>query len=131
MSADEIVLLLVEDEPLVLIATQDALEGGGYTVLTASSGDEAMALLDSRIGDICGLITDIRIGPGPDGWHLARHARSLKPDLPIVYATGDSAHDWSVEGVPKSSVVQKPYADAQIVTAISTLLTQTDLNNPT
>ena len=39
------------------------------------------------------LITDIRM-PGPDGWSLARHARALRPDMPVIYTTGDSAVDW-------------------------------------
>jgi hypothetical protein len=48
------------------------------------------------------------------------------PVLPIVYMTGDSAADWPVQGVPNSAVVQKPYASAQLVTAISTLITSAD-----
>jgi hypothetical protein len=40
--------------------------------------------------------------------------------------TGDSAGDWPIEGVPNSVLVQKPYAPAQLVTAISTLMIATD-----
>ena len=123
-----VLLLLVEDEPLVQLATEDSLKAGGYEVLTASSGADAIAALDSRHGEIAGLITDIRLGSGPSGWEVARHARELKPDIPVVYATADSAHEWPVLGVPKSLVVQKPYAAAQVITAISTLLTEVDTN---
>jgi FixJ family two-component response regulator len=80
-----------------------------------------MNLLDTRIDEIAGLITDIRF-PGPSGWEIARHARHQKPELPIVYMTGDSGADWSAEGVPKSLLLQKPFAAAQAITAISTLL---------
>lgn len=123
-----VLLLLVEDEPLVLLSTQDALESGGYAVLPAANGAEAWEILQSRIDEISGLITDIRLGKGPDGWELARHARQLKPDLPVLYATADSATDWPIHGVPKSLVLQKPYAPAQALTAISTLLTEADTN---
>ncbi|HWH17807.1 MAG TPA: response regulator [Allosphingosinicella sp.] len=123
-----ILLLLAEDEPLILLATQDALQSGGYSVVAAENGTEALAALESRIEELSGLITDIRLGPGPDGWELARRARELKPDLPVLYATADSAHDWPVQGVPKSLVIQKPYAPAQALTAISTLLTEADTN---
>ena len=126
--SNEILLLLAEDEPLVLLSTQDALEGGGFTVVTAVNGTEAVALVERRIEDFAGIITDIRLGEGPSGWEVATRARELKPDIAVVYATADSAHEWSAHGVPKSVMVQKPYAAAQIITAISTLLTQADTN---
>lgn len=123
-----VLLLVVEDEPLILLGIQDALEAGGYTVLAAGNGEEALELLTSRTDEISGLITDIRLGSGPDGWQVARHAREVKPNMAVVYATGDSAHEWASQGVPKSLLMQKPYAAAQAVSAISTLLTEADSN---
>jgi CheY-like chemotaxis protein len=122
------VVLLVEDEPLVLLVAQDALEAGGYTVLPVQLASEALSVLDSRIGELSGLVTDIRLNGSTDGWEVARRARELRADLPIVYATGDSAADWPVKGVPNSVVIQKPYAGAQLLTAISTLITTADTN---
>ena len=116
-------ILLVEDEPLVLLVAQDALEAGGYVVLPATSGPEAVAALDRQHGHFVGLVTDIRLGSPPNGWDVARHARELRGDLPVVYTTADSAPEWSAQGVPNSSVIQKPYAGAQLLTAISTLIT--------
>ena len=124
----EPVVLLVEDEPLILLVAQDALEAGGYTVLPVQLAPQALGLLDSRIGELSGLITDIRLPGGLDGWEIARHARELKADLPVVYTTADSAGEWPAKGVPNSVVVQKPYAPAQLLTAISTLMTTADTN---
>lgn len=118
---DAIALLLVDDELLIVHMLEDALKEAGYTVLTAGTGDEAATALSGE-NSLAGLITDIRLGAGPDGWDIARHARELKPGFPIVYMTGDSSHDWSARGVPNSVVVSKPFAPAQIVTAISGLL---------
>ena|SRR5947209_3415918 len=118
--------LLVEDEPLVLLVAQDALEAGGYTVVPVQLSSEATGVLDSRISELSGLVTDIRLPGGHDGWEIARHARELRSDLPIVYTSADSAVDWPVKGVPKSVVIQKPYAGAQLLTAISTLMTAAD-----
>jgi hypothetical protein len=42
--------------------------------------------------------------------------------LPVVYVTGFYIEDWASQGVPKSIIVQKPFAPAQIITAISSLL---------
>jgi CheY-like chemotaxis protein len=124
----EPVVLLVEDEPLILLVAQDALEAGGYSVLPVQLASEALDVLDRRSAELAGLVTDIRLPGGPDGWEIARHARELKSDLPVVYVTADSAADWPAKGVPNSVVVQKPYAGAQLLTAISTLMTTADTN---
>lgn len=121
-------ILLVEDEPLILLTAQDALEAGGFTVVPADDASDAIVALESRIGDLSGLVTDVRLPGKITGWDIARHARELRGDLPVVYMTGDSAADWAAQGVPNSVVVQKPYAGAQLLTAISTLLTAADTN---
>lgn len=113
----------------MLLSSQDALEAGGFSVVTADCGEAALAVAESRFAELAGVITDIRLGEGPNGWDIAFRARELKPDLCIVYATADSAHEWSFRGVPKSVVVQKPYASAQLVTAISMLLKEADTNS--
>ncbi|MCL6729797.1 hypothetical protein [Sphingomonas hankyongi] len=93
-----------------------------------SSPQRRVNILDSRGAELSGLVTDVRLPGGTDGWEIARHARKLRTDLPVVYTTGDSAIDWPVQGVPHSVVVQKPYAGAQLLTAISTLMTAADTN---
>jgi CheY-like chemotaxis protein len=117
-----VLILLVEDEHLIALSVQEALEVGGYAVRVEASGTDAILILDESSDQICALITDIRLGIGPDGWDLARHARELNPRLPIVYMSGDSSQGHSARGVPDSLMIQKPFAPAQIVTAISTLL---------
>ena len=127
----EPIILLVEDEPLVLLVAQDALEAGGFTVIPVQLASEAVSVLDSKSAELSGLVTDIRLPGGSDGWEIARHARELRADLPVVYTTADSAFEWPVHGVPNSVVVQKPYAGAQLLTAISTLMTAADTNRTT
>lgn len=124
----EPIILLVEDESVVLLMAQDALQAGGYTVVATHLATEALQILDSRIEELSGLVTDIRLPGDISGWDIARHARELKPDLPVVYATADAESDWAAQGVPNSVVVQKPYAGAQLLTAISTLVTKADTN---
>jgi CheY-like chemotaxis protein len=119
-----VLILLAEDEPLIGLSIRESLEEGGYSVHVAASGREAIAALEGGEDDFAGLITDIRLGGGPDGWALARRARELKPEIPVVYISGDSAHEHRARGVPDSLMVQKPFAMAQVVTAISTLLTK-------
>ena len=115
------VILLVEDEDLVLMTVEAALRDAGYEVVPIRDGREALTLLEARIGDFGALVTDVRLGE-PDGWAVARRARELRPTFPVVYVTGDSAYEWAAQGVPQSLLVEKPFAPAQIVTAVSSLL---------
>ena len=69
-----------------------------------------------------GSLPMLKLGGNVSGWDVARHAREVNQDLPVVYITGFSAEDWPSQGVPKSILVQKPFAPAQIITAISSLL---------
>jgi two-component system cell cycle response regulator CpdR len=117
-------ILLAEDEPLIAMSIQEALEEGGFAVHAFASGSEAITALETDDPPPHGLITDVRLGSGPDGWEVARRARELYAAIPVVYMSGDSALDHTSQGVPDSLMVQKPFAAAQIVTAISTLLNQ-------
>lgn len=121
-------ILLVEDEPIMLIHAQDALEDGGYSVIEAASGEEAIAILGERAGEIIGLVTDVRLGKGITGWEVARLGRELKASLAVVYLTAESTEDWAAHGVPKSALIQKPYAVSQLLTAISTLINDASAN---
>ncbi len=118
-------LLLVEDEPLIRTALADALDEGGYVLLESDDAADAMTKIDTMPA-IAGIITDIRLGAGPSGWEVARHARSTNPHVAIVYMSGDSGVDWTAQGVPNSVMVQKPFANAQVLIAISTLLNAAD-----
>ncbi|MBV1688392.1 response regulator [Novosphingobium sp. G106] len=125
---DQVLLLLVEDEPLLRLASGDTLEEGGFAVAFACDGAQAIGALGNQDPPLAGLITDIRLGSGPDGWEVARRAREINPLLPVVYITGDSAADWPARGVPNSLILQKPFADAQLVAAITSLLNKPAAN---
>jgi len=59
------------------------------------------------------------------GWDIARRAREITADLLIVYVTGDSGPEWASQGVPNSILVTKPFAPAQLLTAVSQLMNLT------
>lgn len=119
-------ILYVEDEVLLQDILESALSDAGYQVVTASSGAEALDRLQALSGDLHGLITDINLPGGIDGWEIGRHARGLAPTLPIVYVSGGSDHEWTAQGVPQSVMVAKPFATSQIVVAISGLINASD-----
>jgi len=117
-----VLILLAEDESLIALSIEEALEDGGFAVLTAESGEDALAVIDGGGHIFLGLITDVRLGGGADGWDVARRAREVFPNIAVVYMSGDSAAEHRSRGVPGSLMVQKPFATAQIVNAIAALL---------
>jgi DNA-binding response OmpR family regulator len=126
MTATVTLLLLVEDEALIRHDLKEALAEAGYDVSEAENGGKALSEFYSDASRFRGLITDINLGEGPDGWEVARRARERVPDLPVVYMSGHGAADWSSKGVPNSLILSKPFASAQLITAISTLLVEAD-----
>ena len=53
---------------------------------------------------------------------MAQHAREIEPEFPVVYMSGKSAQEWTVKGVPNSIMLEKPFAAAQLVSAVANLL---------
>jgi CheY-like chemotaxis protein len=86
-------LLIVEDEVLLHLFLEDALDGAGFSVLVESTANGALQALDREVARFAGIITDIRLGSKQTGWDVARHARELSPALPVVYMTADSSHE--------------------------------------
>jgi DNA-binding response OmpR family regulator len=121
-------LLLVDDEALIQEALSIELTSAGFAMVFAANGTQAVAELDANATRFRAVITDIKLGPGPDGWEIGRHARKLVPDISIIYISGDSAHEWSSKGVPDSVMVAKPFVIAQLVTTIEALINNPELH---
>jgi CheY-like chemotaxis protein len=86
-----------------------------------SSGEEALTLLMDGTKHPSLLVTDVQLAGRLTGWEVARRLREKAPSFPIVYVTAHD-RDWPAFGVPNSIVAPKPFAAAQLVTAISNLL---------
>jgi CheY-like chemotaxis protein len=119
---DPLVILVIEDDPPIQAVVEDALTEGGFEPAIAASGEEAVTLLKSGRTRYRALVTDIRLRGTMDGWEVARQARETDPDFPIIYITAAHAGQWPSQGVPKSILLSKPFAPAQLVTAVSQLL---------
>ncbi|MFN4016241.1 MAG: ATP-binding protein [Reyranella sp.] len=113
-------LLFVDDDFLISLSTTSLLEDLGHTVVTASSGPEALDVL--RTGKpIDMMITDYAM-PGMTGLQLAEEARALRPDLPILLATGYA--DLPTRADFELPRLQKPYQQAQLAEQIHGMLGQ-------
>ncbi len=115
-------ILVVEDDQEIQIIVEDALTEGGFAPAIAPSGEEAVTLLRGNRGSYRALVADVKLRGRMDGWEAAKHAREIDPNFPIIYMTGAGADQWPSHGVPNSLLLTKPFAPAQLVTAVSQLL---------
>ncbi len=107
-------ILLVEDDGLIRINTAEMLEGLGHTVIEARNAAEALAALDK--GAIEVMISDLGL-PDMDGTDLASEATRRRPDLAIIYATGQ---DRISAGLPPTAlIVTKPYGEPELEAALA------------
>jgi CheY-like chemotaxis protein len=116
------IVLVVEDDQLIQSLVEETLIDGGFDTVVAASGEEALTLLQGHKGKYRALVTDINLTGKMDGWEVAQHAREIEPDFPVVYMSGAAAADWTSKGVPNSIMLAKPFAPAQLLTAVSNLL---------
>ena len=115
-------ILVVEDDQEIQCIVEDALTEGGFAPAIAPSGEEAVTLLRGNRGTYRALVADVKLRGRMDGWEVAKHAREIDPNFPIIYMTGAGADQWPSHGVPNSLLLTKPFAPAQLVTAVSQLL---------
>jgi CheY-like chemotaxis protein len=111
-------ILLVEDEMLIRELAVEDLTEAGFDVVWASSGDEALALLDGDT-DFDFLFTDIRMPGTVDGRELAVRARTIVPGLPVLYATG--YNDMIGTLAAHERCVCKPYALEDVLQSLASL----------
>ena len=116
---------VVDDDQAIQDVVMDALSEGGFEAAVTQSGEEAVTLLQGASANYRALITDINLLGRFDGWEVAKRARQINPDIPVIYMTGAAADDWASRGVPNSLLLQKPFAPAQIVTAVAQMLNAT------
>jgi DNA-binding NtrC family response regulator len=79
------VILCVDDEPNSLILRKLVLERAGYEVITASSLQQAMKVLDDQKPD---LVLSDQLMPGGTGTELARKVKEKMPEMPVIIISG-------------------------------------------
>ncbi|MFZ5775906.1 MAG: response regulator [Thermodesulfobacteriota bacterium] len=118
------VVLLVEDDETVLNILRETLEEAGYSVLTATNGQDGMAVYERELRRIDLLITDL-IMPGMGGRALGQAIRERAPGLPILYMSGYSFEVSSQELIrdqPNTAMMQKPFPLPQFTRAVRGLI---------
>jgi len=103
-------ILVVEDDAIVRMLIVDVLEELEYKVIEADGSEQALAFLDDRQLHIDLMMTDVGL-PGMDGRELATRARTLRPLLPILFASG---YAESIEVPAGMHVIGKPFSIDQL-----------------
>lgn len=123
-------VLVVEDDVFVQELLRVGLADAGFRLELAGNEQQAVAALEAhRAQPLAGLVTDVNLGRGRTGWDIAQLAREFNPHLPVVYVSGDSAHAWAARGVPRSTMIPKPFVPAQIVMSAVQKAAQRDLDD--
>ena len=118
-------LLLVEDEDAVRMFARNALEMYGYTVLEASSGEEALRIYEQHEGLIHLLVTDV-VMPEMTGRQLAEGLAKSKPSLKVLYLSGYTPDTVVRHGVSEgdTAFLQKPFTPLSLAQKVREALDQ-------
>ncbi|WP_230482157.1 response regulator [Sphingomonas sp. Leaf21] len=110
-------ILIVEDQPLLLLHVQFALEDAGYVVIQAASADDALVAL-ARHPEIRAVFTDVAMPGSLDGAALATSIHRSHPHVAVLVTSGEQSYvpDDLPEGV---RFVSKPYTGHDIIRLLS------------
>jgi PAS domain S-box-containing protein len=116
-------VLVVEDEQAIRTVTQRILAGNGYTVLTAASGEEAIAFAAGYEGVIDLLLTDV-VMPQMLGKEVADRLVRARPSLRVLYMSGYARPVLASQGTldPGIQLLEKPFSEAVLLAEVRELL---------
>lgn len=124
------VILLVEDDVLVRLATAELLRDEGYTVLEAVNGSEALALMETG-HPLDLVITDIRMPGDIDGMKLSAEVKSMRANLPVMLFSSHLPDEGSHCG---DAFLHKPYRPEDLFALVSKMVGaewESQSNSPT
>lgn len=116
-------LLLIDDDPNLILLVKDYLEFNGYEVLTASQGMEAMKILEKQTPDL--IICDVMM-PEMDGYTFVEEVRknSNFDSLPIIFLSAKGQSKERIKGLTKGADVYmvKPFEPDELVAQVESTL---------
>lgn len=107
-------VLIVDDDPGVCAIIAEILGEEGIEVACAQNDSAAYAMIPT-LPNFRALVVDVDLGQGTTGFDVARFARKVIPDLPVIYISGaaSNAH-LEAFGVPESQFLQKPFTSEKL-----------------
>ncbi|MGD1702548.1 response regulator transcription factor [Dapis sp. BLCC M229] len=118
-------LMLVDDDPNLILLVKDYLEFRGYQVITAENGREALELLEEQVPDL--IICDVMM-PEMDGYTLVQHIRenSATEWVPVLFLSAKGQSQDRVKGLNTGADVYivKPFEPEELVAQVESSLKQ-------
>ena len=115
-------VLYVEDDFYIREYMGEVLSDAGFNVVIAANGAAAYDALDENVEPFRIIVTDVNLGAGPNGWDVARHARSTNGAMCVIYVSGAFGPERRLNCVTNSMMIVKPFTPTQIVGAMDSLL---------
>ena len=116
-------ILIVEDEPNIVVPLQFIMKENGYDVTVAFSGEEAVSAIEESVPDL--ILLDIML-PGMDGYELCQMIRQKTDwkDIRIIFLTAlgreaDMAKGMALEA---DAYITKPFSNKEVVTKVKELV---------
>jgi len=113
----KIVVLVVEDEPLLRMDTVDMVEEAGFEPVEAANAKQAMQALEER-DDIRIILSDIDMPPGMDGVELVAIVRNRWPPIEIILVSGQIVSD-EVQLPERGLFFSKPFRSQEVIAAMA------------
>jgi PAS domain S-box-containing protein len=117
-------VMLVDDDDLVRETLAEQLEELGFVTIVASSGSEAVALIESGVG-LDALVSDLSM-PGMSGVATIQKVRALRPELPCFLLTGYVGERAALEAGTLFTLVHKPISGRKLAARIEAVLEAAD-----
>jgi signal transduction histidine kinase/CheY-like chemotaxis protein len=119
-------ILVVEDETEVRELASEFLRAGGYTILEAKDGAEAVEMVAANQKELHLLLTDM-VMPGMSGAELAKILRKARPDLRVIYMTGYAEFSGKYGDMAEGAagVLQKPFSRITLLEKVREVLSAT------
>lgn len=118
-------ILLVEDENSILMLARDILSKAGYNVITAGTGEQAIASAEKYSGKIDMLLTDVVL-QGMNGKQLSEALIKLKPEIKTLYMSGYTANVIAHRGILDDGItfLQKPFSGRELIDKVAQVLSR-------
>jgi two-component system NtrC family response regulator len=119
-------ILIVDDEKHYPMIIGEVLSEEGYTPFTASSGMEALDILNTQPIDL--VLSDVKM-PGMSGIDLLEKAKQIKPDLPVIIMTAFGSVEKAVEAMHKGAYtfILKPFENEALIAHIAKALSMSKI----
>jgi CheY-like chemotaxis protein len=111
-------VLVVDDEDMLLTMAETILADYGYTVLTANSGQRALAILSRNEVRVDVMLTDL-VMPGISGRELIDRVRELAPHVRLLCMSG---YMTGIEKQPPAMALRKPFTSVELLTKVKQAL---------